>query len=78
MYLEVIYFQGVNYSGRKLVHYPHEEAANIYKRTVKKLSVENKSCLIVLREDNHKLISSSLLNYEPLKNYRYLIKKKVN
>lgn len=55
-YVEVIYLTDGVYHSRKFAHYPEEEAARMYVRTVNKLKKENKSALVSLREENHTMI----------------------
>lgn len=57
-YVEVIYLTNGQYTSRKLVHYPVDEAKIMYARTINKFKEDKKSALICLREENHQLIKS--------------------
>jgi len=60
-YVEVVYLKNGQFESRKFAHYPEEEAARMYTRTINKLKAENKSALVQLREENHTLIKSDRL-----------------
>lgn len=60
-YVEVIYLTNGMYTGRKAVHYPPDEALNMYMRTIHKMKSENKRCLVTLREENHVMLKNELI-----------------
>lgn len=60
-YVEVIYLTNGMPSSKKFVHYPVEEAAVMFSRTINKFKQEKTSALICLREENHKLLKSKRL-----------------
>jgi len=57
-YVEVIYLTNGKYASRKFVHYPVDEALNMFLRTVNKFKQDKTSALVCLREENHQLIKS--------------------
>lgn len=66
-YVEVVYFENNQWQSRKLFHYEKTEAESMYTRALNKLTLEGTSCLVSLRNDNHELIHSQLLNYTQIK-----------
>jgi hypothetical protein len=55
-YVEVIYFDGINYRERKSAHYIPNEANAVYMKTVEKIG--GQAVIITLREENHNLLKS--------------------
>ena len=57
-YVEVVYLKNGAFESRKFAHYPEDEAAKMYARTINKLTQENRPSLVQLRTESHQLIKS--------------------
>jgi hypothetical protein len=60
-YVEVIYLRNGQYTGKKFVHYPVDEAKTMYARTINKFKEDSTKALVCLREENHQLIKSEMI-----------------
>lgn len=60
-YIEVIYLDRMQFVSRKLKEYEGNEIEIMFKRTIGKLTQENKSALVAIRDSEHQLIKSELL-----------------
>lgn len=57
-YVEVVYLKAKQPETIKFQMYSEEESLKVFQRTLNKMRMEKRDCLVVLRDDNHQLIKS--------------------
>jgi hypothetical protein len=62
-YLDVFFFEKQSVQSHTMHQYPEKEAGQMFQRAVNKYKVTNVRILIALRDQDHQLIKSELLNY---------------
>jgi hypothetical protein len=63
-YLDVFFFKGSDVVNHQMHHYQEKEAAQMYQRGINKYKGQTERILICLRDNEHQLLKSELLNYK--------------